>query len=591
LDLSTLITHFADHLRYSLVDCIAFPNILGHTARVWVQDGCSTVVILPESLSMRNRDVFGGQAIAIGCAFVGLCGSASGQVAAPAESSESSVVPFLGNTHPELSTNLTGQGAMDTMRLVLHPSTRTVTVGGSYNRRDNCPSPVTYTDASFSSGTYTAQGGFAEGEIAATSYTLPSNAFPVHIVQIEMIFAQQAAVVQTTTQYSVLIYDGLPTDPQPAGFPIIYSSSTNPGDAPPLIMPPGTRGTNIQVSIDPQDPEQIYVYNTNGNSTFSVGFRVDHHNSQTANPCTTEPTANRNAFPVTDNTAIGCGSGYAALNYPNFNWLYAVDCGPNGCPPNGGWTRFSSLQADTTLPFPPPFNLCVLGCRPRGDWVIRVTYDPFVCPPPEGACCFGTSGCAVMTQTLCAGTGAGVWRGPGTTCGTFSGGAWSGCVTPPNQPPVANAGADQTVNDNDHNGVETVVVNGNQSSDPDGFISAYRWSEGATVIQDGPAFLSHDFPVGAHTLTLRVTDNQGAIATDTMTVTVVAPCVADFDNGSGTGTPDGGVGIEDLLYYLFIYDEGSVAADVDDGTATGVRDGGVGIEDLLYYLTRYDAGC
>jgi hypothetical protein len=30
---------------------------------------------------------------------------------------------------------------------------------------------------------------------------------------------------------------------------------------------------------------------------------------------------------------------------------------------------------------------------------------------------------------------------------------------------------------------------------------------------------------------------------------------------------------------------------VDDGTGSGTPDGGVGIEDLLYYLTRYDAGC
>jgi hypothetical protein len=68
-------------------------------------------------------------------------------------------------------------------------------------------------------------------------------------------------------------------------------------------------------------------------------------------------------------------------------------------------------------------------------------------------------------------------------------------------------------------------------------------------------------------------------------------CVADFDDGSGTGTHDGGVGIEDLLYYLGAYDQGVVAADVDDGSSTGTLDGGVGIEDLLYFLERYNAGC
>lgn len=68
-------------------------------------------------------------------------------------------------------------------------------------------------------------------------------------------------------------------------------------------------------------------------------------------------------------------------------------------------------------------------------------------------------------------------------------------------------------------------------------------------------------------------------------------CVADVDNGSGTGTPDGGVTIDDLLYYLSIFEAGNASADVDDGTMTGTSDGGVTIEDLLYYLFRYEAGC
>lgn len=68
-------------------------------------------------------------------------------------------------------------------------------------------------------------------------------------------------------------------------------------------------------------------------------------------------------------------------------------------------------------------------------------------------------------------------------------------------------------------------------------------------------------------------------------------CVADFDDGSGTGNPDGGVTIEDLIYYLGIFDQGLICADVDDGSGTGNPDGGVTIEDLLYFLTRFDLGC
>jgi hypothetical protein len=69
------------------------------------------------------------------------------------------------------------------------------------------------------------------------------------------------------------------------------------------------------------------------------------------------------------------------------------------------------------------------------------------------------------------------------------------------------------------------------------------------------------------------------------------PCVADCDDGSETGTPDGGVGIEDLLYFMSLYDAGVIEADVDDGSSEGIPDGGVGIEDLLYFLYRYDIGC
>ncbi len=68
-------------------------------------------------------------------------------------------------------------------------------------------------------------------------------------------------------------------------------------------------------------------------------------------------------------------------------------------------------------------------------------------------------------------------------------------------------------------------------------------------------------------------------------------CPADMDDGTGTGTPDGGVTIDDLLYYLVVFEQGTTRADLDDGSGTGVPDGGVTIDDLLYFLARYEAGC
>lgn len=68
-------------------------------------------------------------------------------------------------------------------------------------------------------------------------------------------------------------------------------------------------------------------------------------------------------------------------------------------------------------------------------------------------------------------------------------------------------------------------------------------------------------------------------------------CVADLDDGTDTGTPDGGVTIDDLLYYIGQYAGGTTRADLDDGSGTGTPDGGVTIDDLLYYLQRFEVGC
>lgn len=86
-------------------------------------------------------------------------------------------------------------------------------------------------------------------------------------------------------------------------------------------------------------------------------------------------------------------------------------------------------------------------------------------------------------------------------------------------------------------------------------------------------------------------DVQITINTNIAGSTCSGSCLADVDDGSGTGVPDGGVSIEDLLFYLTLFDTGVSCADVDDGSGTGTRDGGVSIEDLLYYLVRFDAGC
>ncbi len=71
----------------------------------------------------------------------------------------------------------------------------------------------------------------------------------------------------------------------------------------------------------------------------------------------------------------------------------------------------------------------------------------------------------------------------------------------------------------------------------------------------------------------------------------LGPCPADLDDGSATGTKDGGVDISDLLYFLALFDLGDLGADMDDGGGFGVRDQAVDISDLLFFLARFDEGC
>jgi hypothetical protein len=84
---------------------------------------------------------------------------------------------------------------------------------------------------------------------------------------------------------------------------------------------------------------------------------------------------------------------------------------------------------------------------------------------------------------------------------------------------------------------------------------------------------------------------DGAVPGDAFITILVFRCPADFDDGSGTGTRDGGVTLDDLLYYLALYAGGDIRADLDDGTGTGARDRGVTLDDLLYFLDHFNAGC
>jgi len=93
-------------------------------------------------------------------------------------------------------------------------------------------------------------------------------------------------------------------------------------------------------------------------------------------------------------------------------------------------------------------------------------------------------------------------------------------VPKPTVPPIADAGPDQTVMDSDDNGSEQVTLYGSGSSDTDGNILSWVWTDNlGGTIPDGEIIIA-TLSVGTHTITLTVTDNDGLTDTDTVTVTV-----------------------------------------------------------------------
>jgi hypothetical protein len=109
-----------------------------------------------------------------------------------------------------------------------------------------------------------------------------------------------------------------------------------------------------------------------------------------------------------------------------------------------------------------------------------------------------------------------------------------------NLPPVASAGADQTLTDDDGNGAEFVTLDGGASLDPDGTIVKHEWREGTSVIGFGATLGVWVF-AGIHTFALEVTDNYGDIGTDSVVVTVNAlnhaPVAANTSTSTVVGTP------------------------------------------------------
>lgn len=120
------------------------------------------------------------------------------------------------------------------------------------------------------------------------------------------------------------------------------------------------------------------------------------------------------------------------------------------------------------------------------------------------------------------GTGAGgtfdldVFRGP------LVAGAADPPPVPVNQAPTANAGPDQTVKTAKKTGLASFTLDGRASSDSDGTVVAYRWTDAAgNLVGTGATANLTTSTLGDHVFTLVVTDDDGAVSSpDSVVVTV-----------------------------------------------------------------------
>ncbi len=147
--------------------------------------------------------------------------------------------------------------------------------------------------------------------------------------------------------------------------------------------------------------------------------------------------------------------------------------------------------------------------------------------------------------------------------------------------PIANAGPDQSVE------VNRKVTIAGSGTDSDGTIVSYEWKKDTAVLATTTAFDYIPTAVGIDTLMLTVMDNDGATASDSITVTVTAAPPSDTTAPVITLN---GLNPETIIQNATYVDASATAADDRDGivavTTTGsINTSIVGIYTIIYTAT------
>jgi Immunoglobulin domain/Bacterial Ig domain len=131
----------------------------------------------------------------------------------------------------------------------------------------------------------------------------------------------------------------------------------------------------------------------------------------------------------------------------------------------------------------------------------------------------------------------------------------------------------------------------------------YQWRKNGGTLQDGPT-TGGSIVRGSDSPTLVIGDVDASDGggydcvitgpcgvVTTSIASLGGGCRSDLDNGTMQGIPDGAVTVDDLLFFLVGFENGSASVDLDNGSMTGTSDQAVTVDDLIYFITRFEIGC